>query len=261
MERDFCDLVLGVFEFCGSEGGGRRENLCGWGVFGAAVLCAVWTRAFSRPRFLPLVAIATSHTANVHTTAPQRLIASLPHGTHSLPNGQIMCCWPLPALAECRLFAVADLQSSIQYSFREHLDTWCLMQFTSKINTPHRKRKKKITTIKSIVPFVDSDFRAKSSESVVKQMMQMNSWWKRNWPLYWTIRVELQFLKEDIVDNSSMGFYRNGRLLNELPKLWAIPTAILLFSDFGGGIQSSPSTDSRPSLHFYDLFVIWLVKP
>jgi hypothetical protein len=29
--------------------------------------------------------------------------------------------------------------------------------------------------VKSIVPFVDSDFRAKSSASVVKQMMQMNS--------------------------------------------------------------------------------------
>jgi len=166
----------------------------------------------------------------------------------------------------CQPLQNADsLHCSPPYSFRKHLDTWCLMQFTSKINTPHRKRKKKITTIKSIVPFVDSDFRAKSSESVVKQMMQMNSWWKRNWPLYWTIRVELQFLKEDIADNSSMGFYRNGRLLNKLSKLsqptQAIPTAILLFSDFGGGIQSSPSTDSRPSLHFYDLFVIWLVKP
>jgi hypothetical protein len=41
----------------------------------------------------------------------------------------------------------------------------------------------------------------------------------------------------------------------------AIFSAIWLFFDFADDIQSSRSTDCRHSLHVYDKFVVWLVKP
>lgn len=78
----FCDLVLRVIEFCGSEGNRRRENLCASGVLRAADASAVRTRAVSRPSFPSRARNCYGPTQLVHTQLQRaNAIEALTHGT------------------------------------------------------------------------------------------------------------------------------------------------------------------------------------